>query len=74
MEVHFSPEKEARVQDLAHRTGREPAAIVEEAVDHLLEYETHFVQAVEQGRASARRHELLEHDEVVERVEKMFRS
>ena len=28
----------------------------------------------EEGRASARRGELLEHDEVVERIERMFRS
>jgi hypothetical protein len=53
MEVHFSPEKEARVQEQAHR--KEAAQVVEEAVDRMLEYEKHFVAAVEQGRASARR-------------------
>jgi predicted transcriptional regulator len=74
MEVHFSPEKEARVQELAQRTGKEPAQVVEEAVDRLLEYQTHFIEAVEEGRAAARRGDLLEHDEVVERIEKMFRS
>jgi predicted transcriptional regulator len=29
---------------------------------------------VEEGRASARRGELIEHDDVVERIERMFRS
>lgn len=33
-----------------------------------------FLAAVEEGRASARRGDLLEHDEVVERIEQKFRS
>jgi len=74
MEVHFSPEKEARIHQFATRTRKATAQVVEEAVDRLLEYETRFVEAVEEGRAAARRGDLLEHDEVVERVEQLFRS
>jgi predicted transcriptional regulator len=74
MEVHLSPEKEARLQQVATRTGKNAAQIVEEAVDRMLEYDTRFIQAVEEGRASARRGDLLEHDDVVERIEQMFRS
>ncbi len=74
MEVHFSPEKEARIHQFATRTGKDTAQVVEEAVDRMLEYEGHFIEAVEKGRAAARRGKLLEHDEVVERVERMFRS
>ncbi len=74
MEVHFSPDKEARLQQFATRTGKDPAQLIEEAVDRMLEYETRFIEAVEKGRASARRGDLLEHDEVVERIEQMFRS
>ena len=74
MEVHFSPEKEARLQQVASRCGKEAAQVVEEAVDRMLEYETRFVEAVEEGRASARRGDLLEHDQVVERIEQMLRS
>jgi len=48
--------------------------VVEEAVDRMLEYEARFAEAVEEGRAAARRGDLLEHDEVVERIEQMFRS
>jgi predicted transcriptional regulator len=74
MEVHFSPDTEARLQDVALRTGKATAQLVEEAVDRMLEYDARFINAVEAGRAAARRGELLEHDEVVERVERMFRS
>lgn len=74
MDVHLSPDQEARLQSVAARTGRDAAQLVEEAVDRMLEYDARFVEAVEEGRAAARRGELLEHDEVVERVEKMFRK
>jgi predicted transcriptional regulator len=74
MEVHFSPDKEARLRQFATRTGKDAAQVVEEAVDRMLEYEVRFIDAIEEGRASARRGDLLEHDEVVERIEQMFRS
>jgi predicted transcriptional regulator len=48
--------------------------VIEEAVDRLLEYEARFIEAVEQGRSAARRGDLLDHDEVVERIEQLFRS
>ena len=74
MEVHFSPEKEARLQEFASRAGKDPVQMVEEAVDRMLEYDSRFLEAVEQGRASARRGGLLDHDAVVARVEQLFRS
>ncbi len=74
MEVHFSPDKEARLRDFATRAGKDTAQIVEEAVDRMLEYDARFIEAVKEGRAAARRGDLLEHDVVVERVEKLLRS
>lgn len=74
MEVQLSPEKEARLQDFASRTGRDAAQLVAEAVDRMLEYDARFVEAVEEGRAAARRGALLEHDDVVSRIEGMFQS
>ncbi len=74
MEVHFTPDKEARLQQVASQLGKDPEQVVEEAVDRLLAYEEGFLAAVEEGRASARRGDLLEHDEVVERIEQILRS
>jgi predicted transcriptional regulator len=73
MEVRFSPDQEARLQFVASRTGKDTAELVQEAVDRMLEYDARFIEAVEEGRAGARRGDLLEHDEVVERIEQMFR-
>ncbi len=38
----------------------------------MLDYDERFLAAVEEGRASARRGGLLDHEEVVERIERMF--
>jgi predicted transcriptional regulator len=43
-------------------------------VDRLLDFKAHFTAAVEKGLASARRGELIEHDDVVERIEKILES
>jgi predicted transcriptional regulator len=74
MDVQLSPEKEARLQHFATRTGRSTGELVAEAVDRMLEYDARFIEAVEEGRATACRGELLEHDEVVDRIEGMFKS
>jgi len=73
MEVHLTPEQEARLHQVATRTGRNPEQVVEDAVDRMLEYDERFIAAVEKGRASARNGDLLEHDEVVGRIEQMLR-
>jgi predicted transcriptional regulator len=73
VEVHFSADKEARLLQVATRTGKDASQLIEEAVDRMLEYDASFIEAVEQGRASARRGDLLDHDEVVERIEQILR-
>jgi predicted transcriptional regulator len=72
MEVPLPPDKEARLRQFANRAGKDVAQVVEEAVDQMLEYEVRFIAAVEEGRATARRGDLLEHDDVVERIEHLF--
>ena len=74
MEVHLSPDKEARLRQYSARTGNETAELVEEAVERMLEYDGRFLEAVEVGRADARRGDLLDHAEVAERIEQMFRE
>jgi predicted transcriptional regulator len=74
MEVHLSADKEARLRDFATRAGKDASALVEEAVDHILEQNAKFFEAIEEGRADARRGALLDHAEVVDRIERILRS
>ncbi len=54
MEVHLNPEQEARLHQLASRPGRNPEQMLEQAVDRMLDYDEHFLAAVEEGRATAK--------------------
>jgi len=74
MEVQLAQNQEAQLNELAIKTGRGTEELVQRAVARMLEYDIRFIEAVEEGRASVCRGDSLEHDEVVERIEQMFRS
>ncbi len=74
MEIHLTPEKEALLRQVAARTGQDAAQVIQEAVDRLLDHDSWFIQEVEKGQAQAAKGDLIEHDEVVARVEKRLRE
>lgn len=74
MEVHLTPEQEARLAELAVRDGRSVDAIVREAILRYVEDEAHFVEAVMQGLASLERGEAISHEEVGKRIDRLFES
>ncbi len=74
MEVHLTSEQQTRLHQVATRTGKDPEQLVREGLDRMLDYDENFLAAVEEGRAAARRGDLVDHDEVVERIEQLLRS
>lgn len=72
MEVHFSPDTEVQLKELAARKGKDAAQVVEEAVSNMLERQARFVEDVRRGIASADRGELIDHEEVVRRIDRHF--
>lgn len=74
MEVHFSPETETRLREAATQQGRDASQMIEEAVNRMLSYEADFIRAVQQGRDAAAKGDLIDHDEVVRRIEQRLRS
>ena len=74
MEVHFSPHTEAKLKEFAARKGKDAAQVVEEAVSNMLQRQARFVEGVERGIASADRGDLVDHEEVVSRIERLFRT
>jgi predicted transcriptional regulator len=74
MEIHLTPEKEALLRQVAARTGQDAAQVIQEAVDRLLEHDKWFVQEVEKGQSQAAKGDLIEHDEVVARIEKRLKD
>jgi predicted transcriptional regulator len=74
MEIHLTPEKEALLRQVAARTGQDAAQVVQEAVDRLLSHDSWFIQEVEKGQRQAAKGDLIDHDEVVTRIEKRLQE
>ncbi len=74
MDVHFSPEFENKLKRAAAESGRGPEQLVQEIVQAYLEHDLWFKAQVQKGLDQLDRGEFIEHDEVVARIEQMFRS
>jgi predicted transcriptional regulator len=74
MEVHFTPEQEAQLAQIASTEGTEPERLVKEAALRLLQEDARFRAAVREGIAQADRGEFIEEGEMDARLEQMLRS
>jgi predicted transcriptional regulator len=74
MEVHFTPEQETQLSQIATRTGTDAERLVKDAALRLLEEEARFRAAVREGIAQADRGEFIEEEEMDARLEQMLRS
>ena len=72
MEVNLSPELQARLERLAAQQGRNSESLVREAIERLIDYDQWFIREVEKGLAQMGRGEVLEHEEVATRMEKLI--
>jgi predicted transcriptional regulator len=74
MEVHFTPEQEAQLAQIATSEGTEPERLVKDAALRMLQEDTRLRAAVREGIAQADRGEFIEEDEMAARLEQMLRS
>jgi len=74
MEVHFTPEQETKISQIANQTGTIPERLVTSVVSRYLDEEALFLAAVERGLAAAGRGEFIEEEEMDARLESMFRT
>ena len=72
MEINFSPELQAKLDRIASQQGRDRESLVHEAVERLVGYDEWFIQQVEKGLTQIDRGEVLEHEEVAARMEKLI--
>jgi predicted transcriptional regulator len=72
MEVHFSPDVETRLQQLASSNGKDAEQLVQETVNRMLDNQARFIAGVQRGIEQADRGELIEHQDVVDRIERLF--
>jgi hypothetical protein len=74
MEVHFTPEQEAQLAQVAAKAGTDAERLVKDAALRLLEQDARFRAAVREGIAQADRREFIEETEMDDRLEQMLRS
>ena len=74
MEVHFSPEQEAQLAQIAANAGTDAEQLVKDAALRLLEQDARFRAAVREGIAQADRGEFIKEEEMDARLEQMLRS
>lgn len=72
MEVHFSPEVETQLQQLALANGKDAEQLVRDTVARMLENHARFVAGVERGIAQADRGDVIDHKDVVNRINRLF--
>lgn len=72
MEVNFNPELEAKLARLAAEQGRDSQALVLEAVERLVDYDDWFIREVEKGLTEIEQGELLTHEQVGARLERLL--
>ena len=74
MNVHFTPEQEERLAQMAANAGTNPEARVKDAALQLIERDARFRAAVHEGLAQADRGEFVEEEEMDAIFEAMLRS
>lgn len=73
MEVHFTPEQEAQLAQMATKVGTDPERLVKDVLVRYLDDEARFLEAVEKGIAAAERGQFIEEEEMDARIERMFK-
>ena len=72
MEVHFTPEQEAQLSRIADYSGIDKEQLIKNAALRLLEEDMHFRSGVRRGVEQAARGELVSHDDVKARIERLL--
>lgn len=72
MEIHLNPDLQSKLAKLASQRGRDPETLAKEAIERFVDYDQWFIEQVEKGLAQIERGEVLSHEEVGARLEKLL--
>jgi predicted transcriptional regulator len=74
MEVHFTPEQEAQLSEIASQAGIDAEHLVKKAALRLLEQDARFRAAVRKGLEQADRGDFVDEQEMEARIERMIQA
>ena len=72
MEVRIRPDLEAKLARLANERGRDTQALVQEAIEKLVDYDEWFLREVEKGLSAADRGELIDHEDIGKLINRRY--
>jgi predicted transcriptional regulator len=72
MEVHLTPEQEAKLAQTAAEQGRNPDELVRQVLARYFDEESRFVDAVRRGEEALQRGDYLTHEQVGQRLERFL--
>jgi len=72
MKVHLTPEQQHQLEELAAQQGRDADALAQEAISRYLAEEARFIEAVKLGEEALQRGEYLTHEQVGQRLNRLF--
>jgi predicted transcriptional regulator len=72
VEVHLTPEQQNQLAELASQRGRDADALAQEAIGRHLAEGVRFIEAVKLGEEALQRGEYLTHEQVGERLDRLF--
>ena len=72
MSITTTPELEAQLVQIAQRTGRTVQDVANEMLEEGIKYDRWFADKVATGRNQLARGEFLTHEEVGQRIERLF--
>jgi predicted transcriptional regulator len=68
MEVHLTPDLQAKLMSSAAQQGRNPDELVQDVIARYLDEEVRFAEAVKRGEDALERGEYLTHEQVGQRL------
>ena len=72
MEVHLTPDLQAKLTRLAAEQGRDAEMLVREAIERFVNYDEWFLREVGKGLAAADRGEFVEHHEIGKLIDRRY--
>jgi len=74
MTLQLTPALEQRLEQLAVQANRTPDELAQEAIDHFLTYQEHFLAAVKEGDDDISRGDIVTHENVVAQIEALLKK
>jgi predicted transcriptional regulator len=72
MEVNIGSDLQAKLVRLAAERGQDAQALVQEAIERLVDYDEWFLREIESGLAAADRGELIDHEEIGKLIDRRY--